>query len=201
ARPEEKLFGTNAEAARSGNILGLRWNRPRFGLCGHLSRAVKTQHSLGRPVGEWSVCELTSASSLLLAGVPCPLRRHRCRWVVCAFLPTGLSELRHCYAVHSSRQRAVLASCDLRQSDKVWRAHLPLRHYLVPLDSACGMPAIRPDVSGTTAAIHPRAPVRAAMRLMQPQTFSGHAARADPPARARHRIVLAFRKCASLQPA
>src|SRR5439155_21617761 len=191
------LFGTTAEGARNANILDLRWNRPRFGLCGHFGRTVKTSIT-GTTLLRTKSVGLTCASSLLLAGVPCPLRRDRRRWVVCAFLPTGLSELRHGYAVHSSRQRAVLASCDLRQSDKVWRAHLPLRHYLVPLDSACGMPAIRPDVSGTTAAIHPRAPVRAAMRLMQPQTFSGHAARADPPARARHRIVLAFRKCASL---
>src|SRR5437764_14154939 len=63
------------------------------------------------------------------------------------------------------------------------------------------MPPIRPDVSGTTAAIRLRAPVRAAMRLMQPQTFLHRAARAGPPALARHQSALAFRKCVSLQPA
>ena len=36
------LFGTTAAGARNANILDLRWNRPRFGLCGHLSRTVKT---------------------------------------------------------------------------------------------------------------------------------------------------------------
>src|SRR6266705_4284874 len=63
------------------------------------------------------------------------------------------------------------------------------------------MPPIRPDMSGTTAAIRLRAPVRAAMHLMQPQTFLHRAARADPPAPARHQSALAFRKCVSLQPA
>src|SRR5437899_12668147 len=42
ARQEGMLFGTSAEGARNANILDLRWNRPRFGLCGHLSRTVKT---------------------------------------------------------------------------------------------------------------------------------------------------------------
>src|SRR5947199_7071816 len=63
------------------------------------------------------------------------------------------------------------------------------------------MPPIRPDVSGTTAAIRLRAPVPAAMHLMQPQTFLHRAARAGPPALARHQSALAFRKCVSLQPA
>src|SRR5207249_10673765 len=62
------------------------------------------------------------------------------------------------------------------------------------------MPPIRPDVSGTTAAIRLRAPVRAAMRLMQPQTFLHRVARAGPLAPARHQSALTFRKCVSLQP-
>src|SRR5947208_17169480 len=36
------LFGTTAEGAPNANILDLRWNRPRFGLCGHFGRTVKT---------------------------------------------------------------------------------------------------------------------------------------------------------------
>src|SRR5437660_12009551 len=36
------LFGTTAEGARNANILDLRWNRPRFGLCGDFGRTVKT---------------------------------------------------------------------------------------------------------------------------------------------------------------
>src|SRR5438132_11603648 len=63
------------------------------------------------------------------------------------------------------------------------------------------MPPTRPDMSGTTAAIRLRAPVRAAMHLMQPQTFLHRAARAGPPALARHQSALAFRKCVSPQPA
>src|SRR5438132_13509173 len=101
ARQEGMLFGTTAEGARNANILDLRWNRPRFGLCGHFGRTVKTSIT-GNDFVANEVRRANCASSLLLAGVPCPLRRDRRRWVVCAFLPTGLSELRHAFLAAKS---------------------------------------------------------------------------------------------------